>query len=139
MKQENVQLGLLAFVLFGSLALWAKPDLETKFNPVVSELELVKSMYVEDGKQEVFVRFDKYRDCEFLGLRMNDPLGYRVKFDFLDKDGDSYQSRPEGLNVAGPWMLYTNFPIGDLRVESIHSCTGIFGDYKVMSVMNDGR
>ncbi len=139
MKIFNLQMSLLAASLATALISWAKPDLETVFFPVVGQIELVEGHKVDDGVQEVYVEFDKFRDCDFIGLRMNDPLGYRVNFNFLDKTGDSYHSRPEGFNIAGPWRLFTNFEIEELHIEAVHECKGFLGDYRVVSVMNDGK
>lgn len=137
---DNKSFYALAVVCALGIGLFIREDVETKLFPVVGSIEVVQKEEISDSKQRVFVRFDKYRECEFVGLRMNDPLGYRVEFKFMDIEGDSYQSRPEGLNIAGPWMIHTNFPIEELKIEAIHRCKNIFGnDYKVKSVMNDGE
>ncbi|WP_157888289.1 hypothetical protein [Neptunicoccus sediminis] len=128
-------------ILAINLAIFAKPSLESVIFPVVSEIETVESTNIDADLQRVFVRFKKYRDCDFVGLRMSDPLGYRVKFEFLDQHGgDSYHSRPAGVNVAGPWLVYSSYPLEEMKIEAIHFCDGLFGrKNKVTSVMNDGK
>lgn len=98
---------------------------ETQFYSAVGEITIVKEYKEKESKTDiVYVSFDKYRECEFVGLRMTDPYGGRVKFKFLDEDqegDDSYLSRPKGLNVAGPWWVnYPNFE--ELQIEAIHKC-----------------
>jgi len=108
-----------------ALFLYNFREFETQFLPVVGDISVRSELKDKETKSiMVYVSFDKLRDCEFIGLRMTDPYGSRVKFKFLDEDtlnDDSYLSRPEGFNIAGPWWIeYYNFE--DLQIEAIHKC-----------------
>ena len=105
------------------LFLYNYREFETLFLPVVGPITIETSEQVGQSSR-VFVSFDKLRACTFIGLRMTDPYGSRVKFKFMDEDtvnDDSYLSRPSGLNVAGPWLI-EYLRVNDLQIEAIHKC-----------------
>tara|TARA_R110000851_G_scaffold6659_1_gene26643 strand:- start:514 stop:972 length:459 start_codon:yes stop_codon:yes gene_type:complete len=107
-----------------SIFTWNYREFETKFFPVVTNFEVVH--IVEQSKEfgtKAYTRFDKNRECIFIGLRMTDPTGWRIKFTFLDDIAadDSYKSRGVGHSVAGPWWIDTD-NWSNMLVESVHKC-----------------
>jgi len=99
--------------------------IESKFFPVVEnfKIEHVVSQSPENGSI-VYVSFEKIRNCELVGVRMTDKLGWRVKFKFLEDDervDDSYRSRNTGIHTTGPWWIGTD-NWSNIQIEAIHKC-----------------
>lgn len=89
------------FVLYG-------PTIERIILPVISPFEIVQ--IEPDGVgSRVYVEFDKYRSCEYLGMNWSliRPDGKKQRaFLNLKPIGDmSGSSRPRGEAVAGPWYV----------------------------------
>ena len=98
-------------------------NFETKFFPVVSYLTIEYPVTYEGDDTLLFVSFDKLRDCRYLGIRVTDITGERIRIDFEDvaEGDDSYPSRPTGHNIAGPWRVNTH-KLEAKQVEVIHKC-----------------
>lgn len=100
-------------------------EAESKFMPVVENFEIVHvvKQSPEYGSL-VYVKFDKVRNCELIGVRMTNALGWRVKFKFLEDDetfDDSYRSRGIGEHSTGPWWLETD-NWSNIQIEALHKC-----------------
>jgi len=99
-------------------------DFESKFFPVVNNFRVVHVLeQSEETGSVVYVKFDKLRGCELVGVRMTDSNGWRVNFKFLEdyETDDSYKSRGLGNHVTGPWWINTvNW--SNIQIEAIHKC-----------------
>ena len=122
-----------AAIIF-SCALWmvwaVGPALETKFNPVVSKLEILRTEPGEiEGTTNVYAAFRKLRECEYIGITWykgsRDGEFERVPVILLrDPDDTSSPNRPVGYQKAGPGVI--GMSEADLRTNSFaelkHSC-----------------
>jgi len=92
------------------------PRLEPKLFPVLSSIQIVKMepTYIPEIRgtdktgTRMFVRFEKYRNCEYLGMNWEKllPDGTRDRVYLQTKnDGDSGSTRPSGKHIAGPWLV----------------------------------
>ena len=116
----------IAIFLMTQLALFTANyrEAESKFFPVVEDFRVVHVLkQSEEHGSTVFVKFNKVRDCELVGVRMTDHLGWRVRFVFHE-DGyadNSYRSRGIGEAVTGPWWLETD-NWSNIQIEALHKC-----------------
>lgn len=96
-------LSILTFSL-----LYFGPVLDRNF-PVVTNTEIHKIKEISNKEVEIWVTFDKRRNCEFLGLSwyIGDPNdGFsKTWLIFLDDGKDSEPTRPAGKQIAGPWLI----------------------------------
>lgn len=132
---------LLAFLALLPLLFEMGPRIESHFFPVVQHmiddndtpenvaddtpLPIVAAEFPgpadEDPYVDIFVQFDKVRNCDFLVeerivdgevVRLNRSLswyeenGRRLRIEFEPDDIDLPSSRPRGEQVAGPWRLH---------------------------------
>lgn len=87
------------------------PWIETNFNPVVGKLQIDSIEAGEEpGTSILHVRFNKVRDCQYLGLawyRGTKVTSFeRVPVVLVRKPGDtSSPNRPVGIQRAGPWIV----------------------------------
>lgn len=118
---------LLPLALIAILALgWTVGTTrEGEWFPVTSPAELV-SVEPFNGGSLVYFRFNKQRECEFIGLswfRDTEPFD-RVRINFNVDDDDSATTRPRGDQVAGPWFI--DLPPDELQENSFaivrHRC-----------------
>lgn len=108
----------------------AGPAIETRWLPVVGKLDILRVDAMPDGQSEIYVRFDKLRNCKYLGMAWyrgdrTKPSFERVEFDTLLPKGERPNpTRPIGEQVAGPWRIA--MPPDELRgnsfVELRHEC-----------------
>jgi hypothetical protein len=110
-------LGIAVLTLFLALPWFA--TFESIVFPIVSKMQFVQSKPVEEGL-EVYVQFEKYRSCEFIGITFKQ--GYdRIRVDFPAEDENQPKSRPKGEWVTGPWVLHTGSLEG-IEVVVEHRC-----------------
>lgn len=140
------------------------PRLESRFFPVVENLiddndtpdtatddtalPLVAAEYpsteVEEAYVDVFVQFDKVRNCDFLieetvvqeelvrrnrSLTWYDGSGRRLRIEFEPEDIDLPSSRPRGEQVAGPWRLYGTRTTEGTTAIVAHRCHPLWLTY----------
>jgi hypothetical protein len=96
-------------VAFPALAGLAQ-DIEQNLYPVATPVELIKVEEIDDENTLIWVKFDKLRGCEYLGLSWFEGSletgATRVRLSFGKPDSDqSDTTRPEGVQIAGPWKL----------------------------------
>ncbi len=105
------------------------PAFETKYNPVVSKLEITSMRQLSDGRTEIRAAFRKLRNCEYIGLAWY--VGTRPdRFERVpvtlmrDQDDTGSPNRPVGYQSVGPWII--GLSIDDLRGHSfaqlVHRC-----------------
>lgn len=78
---------------------------------------------------DVFVTFDKLRQCEFVALSWLDNTGRRVRIDFDPELGTEAQTRPTGAQVAGPWRIYGIETLEGTRAIVEHQCHPFYRTY----------
>jgi hypothetical protein len=93
-----------ALMLFASYG----PAAERYLFPVVSHFEIVQ--IDPDGVgSRVYVRFEKYRRCEYLGMTwsqiMPDGTMQRAFLNLKPADDMTSPTRPVGEQIAGPWYV----------------------------------
>lgn len=104
---------------------------EGKWFPVVSKLEILR--VIPDGEDHslVYVRFNKIRDCEYIGVSW-----FSVEAGYLDRRAivlkpdtdESDSNRPTGVQVSGPWRIA--MPADEVRSQSLvmltHQCNPLY-------------
>lgn len=84
------------------------PTVERFVFPVVSKFEVV-SIEPSGVGSRVYVRFEKKRSCEFLGMTWEvvqpDGTKQRVLLNLKPSNDNSGSTRPTGKAVAGPWYV----------------------------------
>lgn len=103
-------------------------EYEGRFFPVVNQLEILT--IVPDGEKSlVYVRFEKVRECEYVGIGWyedKDGQLRRVSLNLRPDGSDS--NRPTGRQVAGPWEV--GIPADKLREHSYvtltHRCNPLY-------------
>jgi len=121
----------VATAFFLLVALYtAGPELETRWAPVVAKMEIVTAVAFPNGRSEIYVRFNKLRNCKYLGMawyagERNVPGFRRVPFVLVPQTGEKPNpTRPVGDQIAGPWIV--DMPITELKgnsfVELFHEC-----------------
>lgn len=93
---------------------------------------------------DVYVQFDKVRNCDFLIteavrdgklIRLNrsltwyDAVGQRLRIDFDPADDDLPISRPVGKQYAGPWRLYGTRTTQNTSAIVAHRCHPLWLTY----------
>lgn len=96
-------------------------EMAGRFLPVVTRAEVVQAVPSTDGAA-VFVRFEKRRQCEFVGLSWYDTLDRRLRIDFAPHADNAPRSRPVGRQYTGPWLLYGVTDIEGTRATVTHRC-----------------
>lgn len=101
---------------------------------MVGKLEFVKLTALPDDRTEIYVRFNKLRNCKYLGMaryagERNVPGFRRVPFVLVPQNGEKPNpTRPVGDQVAGPWII--NMPAEEIRgnsfVELFHECHALW-------------
>lgn len=99
------------WVIYGwALALFMAygPAVERFAFPVVSGFEIA-SIEPDGVGSRIFVRFEKYRSCEFLGMNWDkigqDGTHQRVLLNLKPAGDSSGSTRPRGKFDAGPWYI----------------------------------
>jgi hypothetical protein len=96
------------------------PSIERVLFPVISPLKIL-SLEPEGVGATIYVRFEKQRSCEYLGMNWNrvDDAGiqHRVFLDLKPTEDSSGSTRPVGKFVAGPW--YVGMPPDVLQNSSV--------------------
>lgn len=84
------------------------PFIERTLFPVVSKFEIV-SIEKEGLGSRVYVQFEKYRSCEYLGITwsriMPDGVLRRAYLNLKPVDDMTGATRPVGDQIAGPWYI----------------------------------
>lgn len=105
------------------------PTLETRYWPVLDKLQIKEIRSVGPMESEIYVAFNKRRDCDYKGIawyRDDGPAGLvRVVIQVLRAPGDiAPPNRPLGYQQSGPWRIA--LPAAQIRgrsvVETIHVC-----------------
>ena len=96
-------------VIFPALAGLAQ-DIEQNLYPVTTPVELIQVEEIDADNTLVWVRFEKLRGCQYLGLSWFqgdlETGATRVRLSFGKPDTDqSDTTRPEGIQIAGPWKV----------------------------------
>ena len=122
LKEELHWVAIFLIAQLGLFSIYYR-DFETKFFPVVSYIEIIPPIVPHDDGLLIWVKFEKMRECEFLGVRVFSADGQRIHLQFLDDDDEdeSYRSRAVGPQVSGPWLIDTK-NIADKQIEAIHKC-----------------
>lgn len=106
------------------------PTAESNWYPVVEKLQITEiTPGPEVDTSMVYARFNKVRDCEFIGISWNrlvtNGAVQRVPVILQRRDGDdSSPNRRLGVSVAGPWIV--SMPASQIRGQSVvevyHRC-----------------
>jgi len=84
------------------------PTIERKALPVVTRFEIIQ-IEPDGAGSKIYVRFQKKRSCEYLGLNWNridqDGTEHRVLLNLKPREDASGSTRPVGKFVAGPWFV----------------------------------
>ena len=103
---------ILAIMAYG-------PTVERVIFPVVSSLEIIS---IEDDGivSRIFVKFEKKRPCEYLGINWDEILPdgslKRAPINLKPASDGSGSTRPQGNHVAGPW--YVGIPPEKINTSS---------------------
>lgn len=108
----HVGMALLVLMIVMPVLFTAGPRHEGDWFPVTSPAEIVSIQAVSGGNASlIYVVFEKYRDCEFIGLSWSeirsDGVLARARIDFRP-DGvrdDTDVNRVRGRQSAGPWLI----------------------------------
>lgn len=151
--------GLAAIILLGSIPILfeAGARYSGKWFPVVVNvmhdnktpndpeddypLPIVAAQYPSPGSEppyvDVYVQFEKVRDCDFLieeievngkivrvnrSLTWRDLDGRRLLIEFEPEDALLPDSRPTGPAVAGPWRIYGIRAVSNTEAVVVHRC-----------------
>lgn len=106
------------------------PVVEASTWPVISKLELTAIEADEEGNVIVRARFNKYRQCEYVGLSWQrrlasgetESMAYKLR---LDPNDTGSPNRPLGVQRAGPWLIYNVTPqevVNSTFAEVTHRC-----------------
>lgn len=104
------------------------------FFPVVANTEIVHE-HAESCPEcqlprvDVFLTFDKMRQCQFLSLSWVDRSGRRVRVDFDPEMGTEPQTRPTGPQVVGPWRIYGIDSLDGTHAVVEHQCHPLYRTY----------
>jgi hypothetical protein len=93
------------------------PTADGMFFPVTSKVEFLDIKPVEGGLS-VRMKFNKLRDCEFLGVTI-DREG--VGIDFEPLIGGEPMTLPTGQRISRPWFIGTT-NIDGIRLRWVHRC-----------------
>jgi hypothetical protein len=100
-------LGLIAIWVMVLVAAYG-PATERNLFPVVSKFEILQ-IEPDGAGSRVYVRFEKYRSCEYLGITwsrvMPDGTLRRAFLNLKPADDMTGSTRPVGAQVAGPWYV----------------------------------
>lgn len=96
------------------------PRLESAIFPVVDNVQ-ISDVTPTDLGVSFYVRFDKLRQCEFLGIAWYQD-NVRVGVAFEPGAENFPATRPEGDQFAGPWMLVGADRIEGTRAVVYHRC-----------------
>jgi hypothetical protein len=84
------------------------PAVERTLLPVVTPFQIV-SIEPDGSGSRVYVRFEKKRSCEYLGMTweliLPDGTKRRAFLNLKPADDDSGSTRPKGPAIAGPWYV----------------------------------
>lgn len=112
---SNISVTLLTAII----ALPFLPVIEAKLFPVVGTLSF-EEVVEGDDFLDVYVHFEKFRACEFIGLTFVQGNG-RLLVEFPDRDDSLPPSRPVGEWITGPWRVYTN-TLDGVSIVVEHRC-----------------
>jgi hypothetical protein len=104
-------MALLYLALIASTpVLFLGKDIEERFFPVVENTRLLR--VESDGPKAVLVwiSFDKTRNCQLIDIAWYKVDGFtgglqRVDFKIIEDFGGPPVTRPEGVQVSGPWRI----------------------------------
>lgn len=96
------------------------PVIETRFFPVVDNVQ-IEDLKRHDEGVSFYVRFDKLRPCEFLGVSWYEGAMRRgVAF---EPDSALYpRTRPVGDQYAGPWLVTSVRTLDGTHAVAHHRC-----------------
>lgn len=102
------------------------PQLETRYFPVVTKLQIDLIEPAAEGRSAVYVSFAKLRGCEYIGMAWFEQTSSvdkdRVTLELYRAPGDiTTPSRPVGRQSSGPWVV--DIPPDRLRADSIVEVT----------------
>lgn len=113
--------------MFGLLVLLGIPVLypygsiiEGQLLPVTSRAEVVEVETAKSGI-EIYVRFEKRRQCEFVGVHWY-LENLRLPLQFFDQPDASPTSRPVGDQYTGPWFVGGISSVNGTRAYAVHKC-----------------
>lgn len=113
-------LGMVAALTIIPLA----PGVESALFPVTSKAEIVQRT-PGVGFIDIWVKFEKRRDCEFVRLFWTDDEGRWLDMDFIEgRKG----SRPVTEFTAGPWRLYHHTTEG-IQGFVLHRCHPLWSQW----------
>jgi hypothetical protein len=104
---------------------------EGKFFPVVQNFEIIQARQgPTDLESEIYVSFDKVRNCEYVGITWDWRSGgnyVRVPL-ILNPPAGSTPTRPVGPATAGPWIVQIppDQILGASRVTLNHRCSLLY-------------
>jgi hypothetical protein len=103
---------------------------EGRLFPVVAKLEIISIEKVDGDQSSVFVKFNKLRDCKYLGISWYNKSGEtlrRVAVNLNPEQG-SDSTRPVGQHISGPWTV--DIPPEHIRKRSYvvltHQCHPLY-------------
>tara|TARA_B110000503_G_C6913940_1_gene315821 strand:- start:144 stop:566 length:423 start_codon:yes stop_codon:yes gene_type:complete len=98
-------------------------EYEGKILPVVSTLEIFDETTCSTRNCVEFnVKINKKRQCEFLGINWYSSKHRRLQLIFEPELPNTPKSRPTGLQIAGPWILYGVDSLKDTYALVAHRC-----------------
>ncbi|MGB3555857.1 MAG: hypothetical protein WBA25_14600 [Jannaschia sp.] len=123
-KPTRTVLAVSLFMALTPAVFTAAPLLEGRLFPVTKDTMVVGQDVMRDGTR-FDVKFRKVRNCTFLGLAWYAGRT-QLPFDFgppdLTREPTATLSRAVGLQRAGPWRIYGQARIEDLRAFALHRC-----------------
>ena len=116
-------------VIWLAAVLTIGPRLEAMLFPVYTDWQITGVEKQSDERSNIWVRFTKVRECEFIGLSWywgDEVSGFRrVYVDFNRPRGDnSDPTRPLGRQIDGPWIVSipAETVFEESRVDVHHRC-----------------
>lgn len=106
-------------------------ELEGYYYPVVTRAEIVQVEYNDRGAI-VYLRFNKVRQCGFVGLQWYNNLDRRLGIEFEPESADLPPSRPTGQQYTGPWLIRGLYDINGSRAVVTHNCHPLWETISVL-------
>ena len=119
---KTLMVGLIVLMAWVSMIIiWPiLPTAEGNLLPVVGKVS-VSRVTPKQNSVLFYVRFEKYRHCDFIGLTWYKG-DVRLTLKFEPDANTSYPTRPTGGQYAGPWQLNGVTSLIGTVATVVHSC-----------------
>lgn len=128
-------IAVILFVAFLPIYLPIMAKYEGTLFPVVEGVQIISEVPGEcpdcrTPHVDIYLSFDKTRQCEFINLSWFDSTGRRVRVEFDPVlDGTEVQTRPAGPQIAGPWRILGVETLEGTRAVVEHQCHPFYRTY----------